>query len=216
MTARGRAETSTAVHEVADGVWVLCGPGRTDDVPETHREDLARAGRLPHWRAREFLAGRAALRRLLREVCPELADAPVRPDASGRPRLAGRPDVGISVSHDGGITAAAVAPGRHVGVDVQLPARDPPDGLLRRCLGEHAPRIARLPAPQRARELAWVWTVQESCVKAAGTGLAGRPWSVGVPPGRLRGRWGPYRWVSLRDRSRIPLGCAFTRLATLH
>jgi 4'-phosphopantetheinyl transferase len=213
MTARGRAATVTVPHEVADEVWVLCHPGRTDDSRENHREDLARADRLPAWRAAEFLAGRAVLRRLLSEVCPELASASVRPDASGRPRLVGRPDVGISVSHDGGVTAAAVAPGRDIGVDVQVPPRDPPDRLLRRCLGAHAPRIAELPAPERARELAWVWAVQESCVKAAGTGLAGRPWSIGVPPGRLSGRWGTYQWVSLRDRSRIPLGCAFSHRA---
>ncbi|WP_063777050.1 4'-phosphopantetheinyl transferase superfamily protein [Streptomyces humi] len=180
------------------------------DSLEPHQDDLDQAAGFPPWRAAEFLAGRATLRRLIREVRPDLADSAVRPDAWGRPGLVGHPDVGVSISHDGGLSAAALAPGRRVGVDVQLPPDGPSDGMLRRLLREHAAPLERLPAPERARELAWVWTVQESCVKAAGTGLAGRPWAIAVPPGRRYGRWGRYRWASLRDTSPIPLSCAFT------
>ncbi|MGW5650289.1 4'-phosphopantetheinyl transferase superfamily protein [Streptomyces humi] len=182
----------------------------TADPMEVHQDDLDQAAGFPPWRAAEFLAGRATLRRLIREVRPDLADSAVRPDARGRPGLVGHPDVGVSISHDGGLSAAALAPGRRVGVDVQLPPDEPSDGMLRRLLREHAAPLEWLPAPERARELAWVWTVQESCVKAAGTGLAGRPWAIAVPPGRRYGRWGRYRWASLRDTSPVPLSCAFT------
>lgn len=206
-----RTEKPGGRYEVTDGVWVLCRSDRTAaDTAEPHRDDLARAESLPSWRAERFLAGRATLRRLLREVRPVLADTAVRPDARGRPCLAGHPDVGVSISHDGGLSAAAVAPGRRVGVDVQLPPDEPFEGMLRRCLRGHAAQLEKLPAPERARELALVWTVQESFVKAAGTGLAGRPWAISVTPGRSHGRWGRYRWASLRDGSPIPLSCAFT------
>nr|BEK69160.1 hypothetical protein KPHV_63870 [Kitasatospora purpeofusca] len=187
-------------------------PGHRDHE-DLDPDDLAQARGLPPWRAEQFLTGRATLRRLLREVRPDLAGAPVRPDPRGRPGLLGHPDVGVSISHDGGLSAAAVAPGRRVGVDLQLPSGEPSAGMLRRCLREHAARIEELPAPERAREFAWVWTVQESCVKAAGTGLAGRPWAVAVTPGHRHGRWGRYRWISLRDASPVPLSCAFTSLA---
>ncbi|MGW2891932.1 4'-phosphopantetheinyl transferase family protein [Streptomyces griseoruber] len=198
-------------YEIADGVWVLCRSDRAGpDTAEVHRDDRAQAAGFPSWRAEEFLAGRATLRRLLREVRPDLADTAVRPDARGRPCLVGHPDIGVSISHDGGLSAAAVAPGRRVGVDVQLPAHEPSEGMLRRCLRGYAAPLLKLPAPERARELAWVWTVQESCVKAAGTGLAGRPWAIAVPPGHRRGRWGRYRWASLRDSSPVPLSCAYT------
>ena len=204
-------------YEIADGVWVSCHSDQTaTHAAEPHQDDLAQAETLPPWRAERFLAGRAVLRRLLREVRPELADAEIRPDAQGRPCLLGHPDVGVSISHDGGLSAAAVAPGRRIGVDVQLPSGEPSDAMLRRCLKGHAARLEKLPAPERARELAWVWTVQESCVKAEGTGLSGRPWDIAVTPGHRDGRWGRYRWTSLRGRSPVPLSCAFTDLEYRH
>lgn len=201
-----RTEKPGGQYEITDGVWVLCRSDRTaTDTAKPHRDDLAQAEGLPAWRAKEFLAGRATLRRLIREVRPDLADTAVRTDAQGRPCLVGHPDVGVSISHDGGLSAAAVAPGRRVGVDVQLPPDEPSEAILRRCLKQHAAQVEELPAPERALELAWVWTVQEACVKAAGTGLAGRPWTIAVTPGHRHGRWGRYRWTSLRDSSLIPL-----------
>ncbi|EOD65290.1 4'-phosphopantetheinyl transferase family protein, partial [Amycolatopsis vancoresmycina] len=154
--------------------------------------------------------GRHLLRRLLRRVRPELAALPIRTDPAGKPRLAGPPDLpGITVSHDGDRIAAAVCAHGDVGVDVQLPPAQLADSTVRRCLGRHAPVLAALPRAWRAREFAWVWTVQEACVKADGTGLAGRPWAIDVPPGAVSGRWGGFTWLSLRARSPVPLSCAF-------
>ncbi|MET9548399.1 4'-phosphopantetheinyl transferase superfamily protein [Streptomyces sp. NPDC006627] len=198
--------------EVADRTWVLSGP--QDDLPAgaaPTEDDLRQARGLPRWRAEEFTAGRAVLRRLLRQVRADLVGAAVRKDRRGRPILDGHPGVGISVSHDGGTIAAAVGPGRRVGVDVQLPPEPLSEALVRRCLRGRAPQVSALPEPDRSTEFARVWTVQEACVKAEGTGLAGSPWTIDVEPGRDTGRWGPYRWVSLR-RSPIPLSCAFTDL----
>lgn len=163
----------------------------------------------PH-RAQEFLAGRGLLRATLAHVIPHAAGAEVAMRTGGKPHLRGHGGVGISVSHDGGVTAVCVAAGREVGVDVQHPGHAVAPGLLRRCLGRHAGPVAALSTEDAATELAWVWTVQEACVKATGAGLAGRPWTIEVPPGRSAGRWPRGRWISLRDRSRIPLSCAFS------
>ncbi|KOX11598.1 hypothetical protein ADL04_00140 [Streptomyces sp. NRRL B-3648] len=171
--------------------------------------DRAAADGLPPARAAERLAGRAALRELLRLARPELADAPVVTDPRGKPWLAGHPEAGISVSHDAGTVAAALALHGPVGVDVQHAPRSAAPGMVRRCLGRHAPALDRLRPAQRARELAWVWSAQEACVKAAGSGLAGRPWTIDVPARRTRGRWREYRWVSFRGQSDTPLSCAF-------
>lgn len=199
----------TAPRAVADGVWVI-----TEEIsgarPSAHRDDLLRAAALPEWRAREFLAGRGLLRRLLTAVRPELASGAVVPDAHGKPWLRACPEVGVSVSHSRGRLAAAVAVGARVGVDVQRPGATVTASFARRLLGETgAEALAGLPAARAAEEVAWVWTAQEACVKADGQGLAGRPWTVGVAPGSRFGRWGPYRWIALRGISATPLSCAF-------
>lgn len=82
--------------------------------------------------------------------------------------------------------------------------------FVRRVLHSHADRVTALPPERAAEEVAWVWTVQEACVKAGGAGLSGRPWAIDVRPGSRHGHWGVYRWISLRDRSRTPFSCAFS------
>ncbi|NBE50592.1 4-phosphopantetheinyl transferase [Streptomyces sp. YC537] len=196
--------------QVAPKVWVAGGRGRRWAEAEPHPLDRETAAGAPPWRVAEFRASRALLRHLLRATLPGLADAAVTADAQGRPVLDGHPETGISISHDGDAVAVALAPHRKVGVDVQLPPDTAPESLLRRCLGAHAPEVIPLPEGRRAAELAWVWTAQEACVKAEGSGLSGRPWAIDVPPGGRHGRWDAFTWVSLRGRSRTPLSCAFT------
>lgn len=175
-------------------------------VPAT---DLRAAARLPAWRVPERLAARALLRHLVAEVAGERAAAsPLAARAGGQPYLATRPDLGVSVSHAGGWVAAAVRPGGPVGVDVQvpLPVRE---GLLERCCTPSARReLARLSGPVRDEEFAWIWSVQEACVKAAGAGVAGRPWTIPVEVGQLAGRWRGFRWSALRGAWPVPVSCA--------
>ncbi|MGX1885236.1 4'-phosphopantetheinyl transferase family protein [Streptomyces sp. NPDC055287] len=198
--------------EAAPGIWVTLDIGEASDGDRTGLtpQDLAGARGMPAWRSREHLAGRRALRRLLAARFPEARYAPVEYTPHGRPRLAGRPRIGISVSHDGDAVAACAGLDHAVGVDVQHPSATVHDALLRRCAKDHAEQVARLPMAPRATEFAWMWTVREACVKAAGTGLAGGVWSADVIPYTRHGAWGPYRWVTLRDQSPIPLSCAFT------
>ncbi|WP_079271301.1 4'-phosphopantetheinyl transferase family protein [Streptomyces lydicus] len=199
---------------VADRLWVTTATA--DRVPpSTQPGDLHRAQAMPEWRAREFLAGRGLLRQLLATVRPALAGADLTADRRGKPGLRGHPGIGISVSHSQGALAAGVAVGRALGVDVQRPGTHVTPSFARRLLGDHAGRLAALPPARAAEEVAWVWTAQEACVKADGTGLAGRPWTIDVTPGARTGRWGALRWIALRDHSALPLSCAFPMAPTL-
>ncbi|MFF2809817.1 4'-phosphopantetheinyl transferase family protein [Streptomyces sp. NPDC058000] len=204
----------TRPFQVADQVWLSATgdrPDRSGPAPVSrHPGDLRRAATLPEWRVREFLAGRGLLRELLAAVRPDLADADITADPRGKPALHGHPGIGISVSHTEGGTAAGVAVGRALGVDLQRPTAHVSPSLPRRLLPDHARDLAALPPERVAEEVAWVWTAQEACVKASGAGLAGRPWTIPVPPGARSGHWAGYRWTTLRDRSALPLSCAFT------
>lgn len=184
---------------VAPGVWVAARDG---GPPSGHPGDLAAARAMAPWRAEEFLAGRGLLRELLARVAPAAANAGV--PAGGRPEVAGWPGLGVSVSHDEGTVAAAVAVGHAVGVDVQHAGGQPAPGLVRRILHDHL-------VSDPVEELVWVWTVQEACVKADGTGIAGQPWAIDVPPYQETGRWRALRWRSLREVSAIPLSVAWGR-----
>jgi 4'-phosphopantetheinyl transferase len=195
--------------EVTEGVWVASA--RLAELPaSSHPADLAASAGMTSHRATEFLASRGLLRDVLTQTTPRAAGAEVAIRVGGKPYLRGHDAVGISVSHDGGRVAVCVATGREVGVDLQHPNETVGAGLLRRCLGRYADAVTELSTRDAAAELAWVWTVQEACVKASGAGFAGRPWTVAVPPGRATGSWGPWRWVSLRGRSAVPLSCAFS------
>ncbi|PZG02565.1 4-phosphopantetheinyl transferase [Micromonospora deserti] len=158
----------------------------------------------------ERLAARALLRMLLvEELGPAAGDTPLAAYPTGQPYLPDWPRIGVSLSHDAGTVAAALGLGVPVGVDVQTPVPAPP-ALLRRCCAPPVQAaLDRLPAAVRDREFAWIWSVQEACVKATGAGLAGAPWTVPVPYRRRAGRWRDLRWRSLRGRSRVPVSVAW-------
>ncbi|MFF2537136.1 4'-phosphopantetheinyl transferase family protein [Streptomyces cyaneofuscatus] len=186
--------------------------GRSEEVlaalPVAER-DRAAASRLPPWRAQEYAASRTLLRALLREIGEDVAGGPVAADPSGRPYLPGRPDLGVSLSHSSGRVAAAVGRGCAVGVDVQTPSYVS-DRLLRLCCSPaDAEALASMPEARRRAEFAWIFTVQEACVKAVGRGLSGRPWNVPVNLGQQAGGWGRVSWCAPRDGEPVPVGCAW-------
>jgi 4'-phosphopantetheinyl transferase len=171
---------------------LLATPAALDRIrPEEYRSAAAMAA----WRSREHLAGRALLRLLLAEVTGEQdARAPVIPEPAGRPRLPGSPRTGVSISHSGPYAAAAVGVGLDVGVDVQMP-RPPSPAMVRRCCSpETALRLAPLSPERAAAAFARIWTVQEACVKARGTGLSGAPWLVRAEPDGQAGTWETLLW----------------------
>ncbi|MFE7778863.1 4'-phosphopantetheinyl transferase family protein [Streptomyces sp. NPDC057445] len=195
------------VIEIVPDVWAVSR--RSATVARGHPEDHTAASGLVAWRAEEFLAGRALLRRLLAEIVPDAADGRVAAGPNGKPYLPDRPDVGISIAHDEGHYAACVSLGRAVGIDVQQPLRHLDDGVVRRCVRTGRDTLNALPPAERSREFAWIWTAQEACVKAEGSGLAGGPWAVDVRPKQRTGTWKGFAWRSLRDRSDTPLSCAW-------
>ncbi|WP_207957352.1 4'-phosphopantetheinyl transferase superfamily protein [Streptomyces sp. YIM 98790] len=194
--------------EIAPGVWVATA-GTEDSRSWARPADLAAASGMPPWRAREFLAGRGLLRALLNDVHRPAAGAAVAARRGGKPYLRGWPRLGISISHDGGRVAACAAVDRAVGVDLQHPRESAVGPLLRRVPSARTAGLAALPGEDAARELAWIWTAQEACVKATGAGFSGRPWAIDIPPWRCSGDWRGYRWISLRGLSQTPLSCAF-------
>ncbi|MGW1591921.1 4'-phosphopantetheinyl transferase family protein [Streptomyces sp. NPDC002386] len=184
----------------APGVTVAMA--RTDAVlaaPEAvgrlRPEEYRSAATMAAWRGREHLAGRALLRLLLAEVADEEhARAAVVPEPAGRPRLPHSPDTGVSISHSGLYAAAAVGAGLDVGVDIQV-ARPPSPAMVRRCCAPStAARLASMAPDRAARDFARVWTVQEACVKAHGTGLSGAPWRVRADPDGQNGTWEALHW----------------------
>jgi 4'-phosphopantetheinyl transferase len=197
---------NTATLQIASGVWVATA--RRAALSADPGDIAAVAGSVP-WRRRERLAARGVLRALLARVAPDAAQAELIASANGKPALAGFPEIGVSVSHDAGVVAAAVALGRSVGVDVALPRVPPSERMMRRCLRESASGLDGLPVAERAMELAWVWSVQEACVKTDGTGLAGKPWTIDVPVRPRTGSAGSLHWVALRERADDPVSCAF-------
>jgi 4'-phosphopantetheinyl transferase len=180
---------------------------------EPHPADRDATTGLPAWRAAESLAARALLRRVLANAAGVTATR-IAARESGRPYLPDRPDIHVSLAHDDGMVAAAVSIGGPVGVDIQR--RTPvTEALLRRCCTPTAlAALAVLTQTAREREFARIWTVQEACVKAAGTGMAGEPWRIPVEVGQLAGAWSgdrlpTYRWLSVPTDPDTPAGVAF-------
>ena len=197
--------------EAGPRVWAALAYAPSDTGPLTTR-DRADAMRLPPRRRIDRLGARGLLRALLSERFPEAATAVVEYEPCGRPVLLGHPRIGISVSHSNGAYAACAALDRAVGIDVQPVPSELADPLLRWCTPNRQQELTALPPRRRAAEFAWIWTVKEACGKALGTGLADDTFTLDVPRGTARGTWGPYQWVSLRQRSPLPLSCAFSSI----
>ena len=197
--------------------WIrLAGGLRLAVAPETSVTgavpvDTRVARDIPSWQVPEHLAARTLLRGLLAEYLgADAATIPIARQPGGRPYLPDRPHLGISLSHAGGQVAAAVGVGSGIGIDVQPPVPAPP-ALLRRCCTPPArAELAAMAENERRLEFAWIWTVQEACVKATGAGLSGRPWTIPVRPGQREGEWRGVRWRSLRATSTVPLSLAYT------
>ncbi|MEU1088340.1 4'-phosphopantetheinyl transferase family protein [Streptomyces sp. NPDC005576] len=179
------------------------GPGiqvalaRRGAFADTPLSDVDREGLRdrPAAARQDYREGRSLLRwSLSRLFGTEYAAAPVRPDSRGKPVLLTDVPIGVSISHSGNLVAVAVATGRDVGVDVQTPVL-PSAGLIARCCRpQDRERMASLPEGLRSRVFTAMWTVQESCLKACGEGVAFRPGRVPVVPFQLAGRWRDHRW----------------------
>ena len=189
---------------------VLIAVDRVDAVLRRYEPGPEERRRVSGWSpepARRHVAARGLLRELLGrgglDPRSRIAAAP-----GGRPYLPDTPAAGISLSHDGDTVAAAVVSGRDVGIDVQCP-RPVAEAMLGRCCTPEArARLAALSEEDRATEFAWIWTAQEACVKAEGTGLAGGPWRIPVGFRQPAGEWRGSAWTALRGRYEVPVSVA--------
>jgi 4'-phosphopantetheinyl transferase len=173
-------------------------------------EELTVAATRPGARAASFLASRCLVRRLIDEVVDrKAADSPIVAGPAGKPYLPEVPGVGINLSGTDGHVAAVVGIGLLVGIDIEAVRPVGPDMIRRCCSPADARWIEALPAGDRDRELTRVWTVQEACVKAAGIGLAGRPWLIPVAPAQRVGQWNGYDWQTLSTSVDEPVSCAY-------
>ncbi|MER7899348.1 4'-phosphopantetheinyl transferase superfamily protein [Streptomyces sp. NPDC096046] len=168
---------------------------------------------MPAWRAREHLAGRALARFLLSDFGVDLL-TPLSTRATGQPHVPAHPCLSVSISHSGDTVAAAVAD-HPVGIDVQVPM-PPSRALLRRCCSSSAATaLRRLPPAEQPRHFAYIWTAQEACSKAAGTGIAGAPWRIRVEVGAREGHWRGLTWRHLTGTaSPYPMCLAHTSRST--
>jgi 4'-phosphopantetheinyl transferase len=127
-------------------------------------------------------------------ACLRMRGEPLAKRPGGQPFIPDRPDLGISLSHSGGLVAVGVARYRSIGVDIQAPVEPSPRTLVRCCGESAARRLRRRSQGERAHAFARVWAVQESCVKATGQGLAGAPWRIPVDVDQDNGTWHGCQW----------------------
>lgn len=127
---------------------------------------------------------RIRIRQALCEVLGGLLDCPA--DAVHLIAERGRPlqldlaeqRIGLSVSHESGLTLAAIYPEQRVGIDLIRVPNQPnwlPDwkDVARAYLGEQATgRISRLLPPQQPHAFAHEWARFEACLKCLGLALA--------------------------------------------
>lgn len=128
----------------------------------TPGESRVRAARMIREAIRETLARQALPARLADE--PGEAPRLILPDG-GR--------IGLSISHSEGLSIAAIALDRAVGVDL-VRIKDQSDALVvaRDYLGPAAAtRIAAIPRPERASAFALAWSAQEAKLKCLGLPL---------------------------------------------
>jgi 4'-phosphopantetheinyl transferase len=137
-------------------------------------EERARAVRYKVESARrQFVTGRALLRRMLGEALGlPVRDVPIRYNANGKPLLAGS-QLHFNVTHTDGLALVALAR-RAVGIDVErVRAVANPEGLVGRFFSP-AERVAflALAAELRAAGFFRGWTSKEALIKASGLSVA--------------------------------------------
>jgi 4'-phosphopantetheinyl transferase len=200
---------SSSVRAVTDPAWPP-SPDRPRLAPDTvdvWHADLAQAvarGRehellseQERVRAARFVnadSGRrwAAAHGILRALLGRCLDADPRAlrfvaGAHGKPALAGEGGAAaalrFNLSHSGETALIALALGREVGVDVELPRRRVDHvAVARGALGEQeAQRLALLDPPEREREFLRAWVRWEAVLKCHGTGIGGARATAGAP-----------------------------------
>ncbi len=175
-------------------VWLVALDGDQSDAVLDARERTRAARFVRDEDRRRWTAARTALRRLLAayvDADPRALRFAAGPH--GKPRLTadegGRAgELRFNLSHSGELALIAVACGREIGVDVELPRRAVDHvAIARRVLtAAEADHIAAIADPRkRERAFLQAWVRWEAVLKCRGTGIGG----AGASPS------GPVSWV---------------------
>ncbi len=160
-------------------VWDIDLDSAAADVALLAADERDRAARfLFDIHRRRFIAGRAALRRILgRYVGTDAAAIQFRYNRFGKPDLDRATGIRFNASHSSGRQMIAVTCGREIGIDVER---------IRDGIPFSAIAARFLPPPEAAgartaEQFFRAWTRREAFLKAAGFGLSGL--RAPVPPG---------------------------------
>jgi 4'-phosphopantetheinyl transferase len=194
----GPFEVELGAHEAH--VWRASSTAPAASLPALWRildgDERRRALRLPRGEARDtFITTRGTLRRVLAVYHRQPpADVPFRYGPLGKPTIADpRTDwLRFSVSHTVRLVVVAVAAGREVGVDIELPRPvRRPRRIARRIFATSTQQLlSTLDGAERVRAFHAAWTLREAYVKAIGAGVfhPGDPlplvWPPAAPPHR--------------------------------
>jgi 4'-phosphopantetheinyl transferase len=166
------------------------GDGR---LSAAEARELAARGYVGRRRS-EWISGRAAAHRLLREwLGPDRALPDVLGDPDGAPRLHGGPGASISLSHDGDWIAVALAEGRGVRAGVDLCARAHAGRLVpiltRIGLGEAAAAVGAA----GGLDPCVTWAALECTLKLRRLGISALLGATGLAVSLVGGRAPPIR-----------------------
>jgi len=164
MSRAGLSDTALATH-----IWTGSGM----PLPAQNGSPVIVAIPTPQTRlrgqARELV--RKALRTMLGQLldcAPEAVPLDIEPGRAPRLRLSTAP-IHLSISHEAGLSLAAIRMGGRIGIDLMAPADAAlPDweALARDYLAPPmAATLNKLPAPQRQAAFASAWTFHEACLK---------------------------------------------------
>jgi len=162
--------------------------GAETDLRLLSADESLRAGRYhgPVLR-RRFIAGRAALRRILAAYSEaDPAGLRFRYDPSGKPHLDNAPfsDITFNASHSESTMLVAVGQMAAIGIDVECIRTDTGSaGLIETFFAEREQQILRsVPQPERPSAFFTIWTRKEAVTKAMGDGIAAPLRDIDVVP----------------------------------
>jgi 4'-phosphopantetheinyl transferase EntD len=145
----------------------LCvGTEESGDVASLHPDERQHAERLAPVRRRDWVGGRAALRRAAELLGAVPLDGPVFADDRGAPRL----PAGLvgSISHKDGVAVAlvAAADGAAIGIDIERWAAPRTDIARRVLIEAELAMLAELDGEARGRAVALRFSIKEAIYKA--------------------------------------------------
>ncbi|MFD4375653.1 4'-phosphopantetheinyl transferase family protein [Streptomyces sp. NPDC058527] len=189
--------------------------GRVDEAADcqaadcqAEADDARAAATLTGARRREFLGGRALLRRAVAQLTGVRVES-VRIGArdDNRPVCLSFPEVDVSISHSAGRIAVTAARGCDVGVDIQIPV-PVSDRLLHRFGIAGTEHAQTAPTEDLSYQFADAWTVREACAKSLGLRASADLWRIRVPPKARRGHWGGAHWYRVPPFHGCPVALA--------